>query len=109
MELPYVDGVSEGQFEQVLQHGEVLFFSLSDLDLMFVFSELPLIQGLIHFLNPCLVLTSCYLLLAACQELKIKPLITLCVVIKRHHIRFARLGCISHNITKISFTPGSIL
>ncbi|XP_006458774.1 argonaute-like protein [Agaricus bisporus var. bisporus H97] len=45
------DGVSEGQFEQVLRH------------------ELPLIRD-------------------ACKEMKISPQITLCVVIKRHHIRF---------------------
>ncbi|KAF8145975.1 argonaute-like protein [Mycena galopus ATCC 62051] len=46
----YRDGVSEGQFQQVLDQ------------------ELPLIK-------------------AACQELKINPKITLCVVGKRHHVR----------------------
>ncbi|KAJ6500901.1 argonaute-like protein [Mycena sanguinolenta] len=53
----YRDGVSEGQFQQVLDNGKRDFGH------------------------------DIYILLAACEELKITPRITLIIVGKRHHIR----------------------
>ncbi|KAJ7932840.1 ribonuclease H-like domain-containing protein [Mycena leptocephala] len=60
-------GVSEGEFQQVLDNGKCEFYKLqSGINLHIL--ELPGIK-------------------AACQELKIDPRITLIIVGKRHHIR----------------------
>lgn len=66
----YRDGVSEGQFKQVLD------------------KELPLVQGQSGTLS-----VGMYSLLiqdssAACKELGISPKITVIIVGKRHHVRF---------------------
>ena len=62
------DGVSEGQFKQVID------------------IELPRLKGMsLSAKSLPLALT---ILAAACQQLNINPLITLIVVGKRHHIRF---------------------
>lgn len=66
----YRDGVSEGQFKQVLD------------------KELPLVQGQSDTLS-----VGMYSLLiqdssAACKELGISPKITVIIVGKRHHVRF---------------------
>ena len=66
----YRDGVSEGQFKQVLE------------------KELPLIQGWSGMLS-----ANVYRLLiqdssGACKELGISPTITIIIVGKRHHVRF---------------------
>src|SRR5882762_4550857 len=68
--LFYRDGVSEGQFKQVLE------------------KEVPLIKGLSG--TP---LADMYCLLTqrsleACKETKINPTITVIIVGKRHHVRF---------------------
>lgn len=70
----YRDGVSEGQFKQVLE------------------KELPLIQG-----RSGMPFVDVYYLLirvssAACKELGITPTITIIIVGKRHHVRFFPVG-----------------
>ena len=66
----YRDGVSEGQFKQVLDE------------------ELPLVKGL----SGPLCVDVYYLLIrsssAACEEVGISPNITVIIVGKRHHVRF---------------------
>ncbi|KAF7314910.1 Argonaute-like protein [Mycena indigotica] len=64
----YRDGVSEGQFAQVLAEGWFAAATLSSYAYP-PHTELPLIR-------------------AACAELKINPKITLIIVGKRHHFRF---------------------
>jgi eukaryotic translation initiation factor 2C len=66
----YRDGVSEGQFKQVLE------------------KELPLVKGMSGTLS---VNTSRLLIQsssAACKEMNINPKITVIIVGKRHHVRF---------------------
>lgn len=65
-----VDGVSEGQFKEVLE------------------KELPRIQGSSHLLSNNNFTDCCTSTSAACKELGINPTITVIVVGKRHHVRF---------------------
>ena len=67
--LFYRDGVSEGQFKQVLE------------------KEVPLIKGLSHtppYIHRLLTQDA----LEACKDTGIDPTITVIVVGKRHHVRF---------------------
>jgi len=67
-----VDGVSEGQFKQVLEN-----------EVQSLKGKLVILE--IHGQN----LTTC---LDACAELKINPKITVIIVAKRHHVRFFPTG-----------------
>ena len=64
------DGVSEGQFKQVLE------------------KELPLIQGLFETLPANMYRLLIRDSLGACKEVGITPKITIVIVGKRHHVRF---------------------
>jgi len=66
----YRDGVSEGQFKQVLE------------------KELPLVQGLSGTLSLYMHRLVIQDLPEACKETNIDPKITVIIVGKRHHVRF---------------------
>lgn len=66
----YRDGVSEGQFKQVLE------------------KELPLVKGLSRLLCADVYNLLIQHLSAACKEVGISPNITVIIVGKRHHVRF---------------------
>jgi hypothetical protein len=83
-----LDGVSEGEYQQVLEKGLSFCLSHGFGRYSNTSSELPQLKRVFSNYYPISVLTPLTIIPEACEELKINPKITLIIVGKRHHIRF---------------------